>query len=106
MSANRLKAVVVLRESGHCPTKVCCRGQSGILTEVTIGNVTISIADIAVALVVFVGAMALTRLIQRTLNKQVFPQTSLDPGVRHSLSAGLGYPISNATPWASGSSRE
>lgn len=62
-----------------------------VLTEVTIGNVTISIVDIAVALVVFIGAMALTRLIQRTLNEQVFPQTSLDPGVRHSLSAGLGY---------------
>ena len=58
---------------------------------VSIGNVTISFSDILVAIAVFVVALTLTRMIQRLLNDRVFPQTNLDIGVRHSLSAGLGY---------------
>jgi small-conductance mechanosensitive channel len=58
---------------------------------VTIGNVTISLGDILMAILVFVLALTLTRMIQRLLNERVFPQTDLDTGVRHSLSTGLGY---------------
>lgn len=57
----------------------------------TIGNVTISISDIAVALLIFLVVTALTRGVQRVLTERVFPQTGLDAGVRNSLSAGLGY---------------
>ncbi len=56
-----------------------------------IGNVTISLGDIFAGLVVFTVAMLLTRLLQQVLNEKVLPQTSLDTGVRHSISAGLGY---------------
>jgi small-conductance mechanosensitive channel len=58
---------------------------------ITIGNVTISLGDILIAIAVFVVALTLTRMIQRLLNERIFPQTGLDTGVRHSLSAGLGY---------------
>jgi small-conductance mechanosensitive channel len=58
---------------------------------ITIGNVTISLADILVAIAVFVIALTLTRMIQRILNERVFPQTDLDTGVKNSLSTGLGY---------------
>ena len=57
----------------------------------TIGNVTISITDIFAALAVFAVAMVVTRMIQRVLSERVFPQTTLDTGVQHSLSTGVGY---------------
>jgi small-conductance mechanosensitive channel len=57
----------------------------------TIGNVTISITDIAVALLIFLVVTALTRGAQRIMTERVLPQTGLDAGVRNSLSAGLGY---------------
>jgi len=58
---------------------------------VTIGNVTISFADLIAALLVFVAVLVLTRIIQRALAERVLPQTTLDSGVRHSISAGFGY---------------
>ena len=63
----------------------------GALQEITIGNVTISLSDIFVAIFVFVAVMTVTRATQRLLNERIFPQTDLDTGIRHSLSAGLGY---------------
>ena len=64
---------------------------SKALLGFTIGNVTISLTDIAVALLIFLAVTMLTRAIQRVLTERVFPQTGLDAGVRNSLSAGLGY---------------
>jgi small-conductance mechanosensitive channel len=61
------------------------------LTGLTIGNVTLSIADILVAIAVFVIALVATRMLQRALRDKVLPQTRLDAGVRHSLSAGVWY---------------
>jgi len=61
------------------------------LNGFTVGNVTISITDIAVALLIFLAVTALTRGVQRVMTERVFPQTNLDAGVRNSLSAGLGY---------------
>jgi small-conductance mechanosensitive channel len=61
------------------------------LTGVTIGNVTLSIADIVMAIAVFVIALVATRMLQRALRDKVLPQTRLDAGVRHSLSAGVWY---------------
>ena len=56
-----------------------------------IGNVTISLGDIFAGLVVFAVAMLLTRMLQRLMTERVLPQTNLDTGVQHSISAGLGY---------------
>jgi len=61
------------------------------LHGVTVGNLRISLADIVLAVVVFVGFWTATRLIQRVLSDKLLPQTRLDPGVRHSLSAMIGY---------------
>ena len=63
----------------------------GIATEIRIGDVTISPGQILVGVGVFVVGLALTRGAQRMLTERVFPHTDLDLGVRHSLSAGLGY---------------
>ncbi len=62
-----------------------------VLKGFTIGNVTISPADIALALVTFIAAMAVTRFIQQTLLERVLPETKMDIGVQHSLSSGVGY---------------
>ena len=51
----------------------------------------ISLADILLAILIFVAVWALTRLFQRLLDEKLLPQTRLDPGVRHSLSALVGY---------------
>lgn len=64
---------------------------SKALSGFTVGNVTISITDIVVAILIFLAITALTRGAQRIMTERVFPQTSLDAGVRNSLSAGLGY---------------
>jgi small-conductance mechanosensitive channel len=61
------------------------------LQGITIGDVTISIVDIVVALTIFVGAVVVVRMLQRLLAERVLPQTKLDAGLRHSLSAGFGY---------------
>lgn len=56
-----------------------------------IGNITFSPVAIVTALAVFFLGMAVTRLIQRKLMDGVLPETRLDPGAQHSLTAGIGY---------------
>jgi potassium-dependent mechanosensitive channel len=62
-----------------------------LVEGVRIGSVTLSITDVLLAMLVFVLALAVTRYIQRILDHRVFPNAQLDPGVRHSLRAGVGY---------------
>jgi potassium-dependent mechanosensitive channel len=61
------------------------------LNGIEIGSMRISLADILLAILIFVVVWALTRLFQRLLAEKLLPQTRLDPGVRHSLSALVGY---------------
>ncbi|MDJ0942618.1 MAG: mechanosensitive ion channel [Kiloniellales bacterium] len=56
-----------------------------------IGNVRISLGEIVTAAIVFLVVVAITRMLQRTLNEKVFPRTRFDMGVRNSLSMALGY---------------
>ncbi|WP_157879072.1 DUF3772 domain-containing protein [Pararhodospirillum photometricum] len=62
-----------------------------LLTGIKVGSVTISVLNISVGIGVFLAAMALTRMVQGTLQRKVLVQTGMDPGVRHSLTTGLGY---------------
>ncbi len=61
------------------------------LSGFQVGDVTISVTDIFVGIVVFIIALFLTRLLQRALTDQILPRTRLDSGVRNSLVQGLGY---------------
>ena len=63
----------------------------GALASFTIGNVTISIFNIVLSIVVVVAILMATRLIQRSLTEKVLPQTRLHSSVQHSISAALGY---------------
>ncbi len=87
----KLGGAVVLLIVWGVPGEDIYAWSRGVLQEFTIGNVTISLTDIVVAVFVFVAAMTATRAAQRALTDHVFPQTNLDVGVQNSLSSGFGY---------------
>ena len=62
-----------------------------LLFGVQLGGITISLVDIAIAGGVFFAALALSRFIQRVMNRQVFKPIRMDVGVRHSLNAAISY---------------
>ena len=57
----------------------------------TVGGVTISLIDIAAAIVVFVVVVVVTRLVRQTVSERVLARTRLDSGIRNSVAAGIGY---------------
>ncbi len=56
-----------------------------------VGKFTISLADLLIAVFVFVAILFATRMLQRVLENRIFPQTRLDIGIRHSLKTSVGY---------------
>ncbi len=56
-----------------------------------VGDFTISIAGIAVALILFLAVLAATRAIQGWLEDKYLPHTRLDAGLRNSIKTSLGY---------------
>ncbi len=62
-----------------------------ILFGIRIGGMTLSLVDLGIAAAVFVAVVALSRALQRVMDRRVFPQTRLDVGVRHSLNAAISY---------------
>lgn len=73
------------------PREEMSRWFGHIISGFTIGGVTISLADIALAILVFAATMLVTRAIRNTLTKRVLPQTNIDLGVRNSLGTGVSY---------------
>jgi potassium efflux system protein len=82
--------LVLLRLGGEDVTSVAGRIQEG-LTDLKVGEVTISPGAIAGALLVFTFVWLLTRTVRRWLENRYLPHTSLDTGARNSLSTGIGY---------------
>ncbi len=62
-----------------------------VLFGLTIGDVTLSIATVVVALTSFVLAIVMTRAVQRWMKQRYLPQTQLDSGIKNSLTTGIGY---------------
>ncbi|MDB5640692.1 MAG: MscS Mechanosensitive ion channel, partial [Hyphomicrobiales bacterium] len=56
-----------------------------------IGDVTISLSSIALALVFFAAALFATRTVQRWLERKLLPHTQLDTGLRNSIRTSIGY---------------
>ena len=56
-----------------------------------VGDVTISIAGIAIAILSFVIILAITHAIQNWLEDRYLPTTRLDSGLRNSIKTSLGY---------------
>lgn len=67
------------------------RGVEAIADGFSVGSITISLTEIVFAVLVFIAAMALTRLFQRSLLNTILPQFTSDRSVQHSLSSGAGY---------------
>ena len=58
---------------------------------VTLGNVVISPADIAVLVLLLAGGLVLTRWLQRLLDHDILPKTRLDASGRNAVVTGVGY---------------
>ena len=56
-----------------------------------VGNMTISISNIGVGLLVFLTLLFITRVIQRILDQKILPKTNMDTSVRQSITQVLGY---------------
>ena len=56
-----------------------------------IGDVTISLSSIALALFFFGAVLFVTRTVQRWLEKKLLPHTQLDTGLRNSIRTSIGY---------------
>jgi small-conductance mechanosensitive channel len=56
-----------------------------------IGDVTISLSSIAIALALFAGIVFATRVVQRWLDSAYLPATDLDAGLRNSILTVFGY---------------
>ena len=57
----------------------------------SVGDVTVSISTIAIAVALFVVAILVTRAVQRWLDVKYLPHTHLDVGLRNSIRTSFGY---------------
>lgn len=62
-----------------------------LLFGLKLGAIKISLADVFSSLLLFTGLLLATRLLQRALDRHIFPRTRLDLGLRHSIRSGAGY---------------
>ncbi|MGZ0190056.1 MAG: mechanosensitive ion channel family protein, partial [Alphaproteobacteria bacterium] len=62
-----------------------------LLQGFKVGDVTISLIGIGVAILTFIVIVVVTRALQRTLLNSLLPRTRIDIGAQHSLSTGFGY---------------
>jgi potassium-dependent mechanosensitive channel len=56
-----------------------------------IAGITVSLGTVLAAAVLLLLGLLATRAVQRWLERQFLPRTSLDPGLQHSVSAIIGY---------------
>ncbi len=62
-----------------------------VMDGINVGPIRVSIGDMLLAILLFVGGLFVTRLVQRTLDKTILPKTNLNFGVRNSLTTLFGY---------------
>jgi small-conductance mechanosensitive channel len=86
-----LIALMLIAPGLGLPREEMSRWFGHIISGFTIGGVTISLADIALAIVVFAATMLVMRAIRSTLTNRVLPQTNIDLGVRNSIRTGVSY---------------
>ena len=63
----------------------------GVMTEFTVGSISISITGILAGIVVFAIGYWLTKLVQRWLDSEVLSRGRMDTGLRNSIRTGMGY---------------
>ncbi len=63
----------------------------GIMSEIRIGSISISLIGVMTGIIVFVAVYVLTRWFQRWLDGTVMARGKVDPGVRNSIRTAVGY---------------
>jgi small-conductance mechanosensitive channel len=58
---------------------------------IKIGDITISVGAVLGAVLLFVIALAITRVVQRWLEREVLPHTAIEPSLRLSIATVFGY---------------
>ncbi len=86
-----LAAAIVVASYWGLPREDLMAAVVSVVRGFKIGNVTFSPADLVMAMIVFMLAMAATRVLQRVLVEKILPETRMEVGARHSLGAGVGY---------------
>lgn len=86
-----LAAAIVVASYWGLPREDIMSAIVAIVRGFKIGNITFSPADLIIALLVFMLAMAAARVLQRILIEKILPETRMEVGARHSLGAGVGY---------------
>lgn len=86
-----LAAVLLVAPVWGVPVNDMAQWLIRVFSGFTIGNVTISISDILLGILVFGAIVFGIRLMQRGLSDRILPETTLDQGLQHSLSQGFGY---------------
>lgn len=62
-----------------------------LFSEITIGNISISLVGIAGGILFFAVGLVLTRWLQKWLDGNVMARSQVEPGVRNSIKTGVGY---------------
>ena len=85
-----LAAVVVLAPWGFDSTTFVER-VSGLYYGIEVGSFRITFASVFFALVIFAAAIVVSRVFTRWLEQRFLPTTSIDPGLKNSISTAAGY---------------
>ena len=64
---------------------------AGLFYGIQVGSIRITFSTIVIALVVFIGGIALSRVFQRWLDRRFLPTTRVDPGLKNSIHTAVGY---------------
>ena len=60
-------------------------------TDIRIGGISISLTGILVGILLFIAGLFGTRMFERWLDRHVLARSRMDPGVRNSITTGVGY---------------
>ena len=86
-----LAAVAMILQIWGVPWPELERRIGDAFEDVSIGEVTISLVDVLVALAVFVVVLTISRWLQRALSESVLPELEIEPGLQNSVATGIGY---------------
>lgn len=62
-----------------------------LFTQISIGNISISLVGILIGIMLFLAGYFLTRFSQRWIDRHVMARSHVDAGVRNSVKTGIGY---------------
>ncbi|HMN85803.1 MAG TPA: DUF3772 domain-containing protein [Bauldia sp.] len=86
-----LAAILMIAAPWGLDSTSLASGFQGLFYGIQVGSLRITVSTVVVALVVFVGGIALSRLFQNWLDRRFLPTTRVDPGLKNSIQTAIGY---------------